>query len=93
MNRKELYQQIQTKKNMLCVGLGNARGAFILATARQGTCFIPIVYPMALLWQANGIASVQAVADVLSLGLAIPICLYMVKKIKNKQAEVQYDVQ
>jgi len=73
--------------NMLCSGLGNAKGAFILATARQGTCFIPIVYPMALLWHATGIASVQALADVLTLVLAIPIAISMTKKIKQAQAE------
>jgi len=32
--------------NMLCVGLGNAKGALLLSTARQGTCFIPILFPL-----------------------------------------------
>jgi len=59
--------------NMLCVAVGRAKGAFILAIARQGICFLPIVYPMALLGGAIGIASVQAVADVLTLLLAFPI--------------------
>ncbi len=69
--------------NMLCSGLGNAMGAFLLATARQGTCMLPILYPMAHLMGVTGICSVQAVADVLSLILAIPISLSMVKKIKT----------
>ena len=69
--------------NMLCAGLGNAWGALALSTSRQGTCMLPILFPMAALWGAYGIASVQAVADVLSLALAIPICLFMVKKIKK----------
>ena len=34
--------------NMLCAGLGDARGALLLSTARQGSCFIPIVHLMAL---------------------------------------------
>ena len=59
--------------NMFCAGLGNARGALLLSTSRQGTCFLPIVYPMAWLWGANGVAAVQAVADVLSLFLAVPL--------------------
>ena len=67
--------------NMFCVGLGNARGAFILATARQGSCFIPILFPMAYLWGAYGVASVQAAADVLTLALAIPIIISMLKKV------------
>ena len=28
--------------NMLCVSLGEAKGALLLSTARQGTCFIPL---------------------------------------------------
>ncbi len=69
--------------NMLCAGLGNAKGAFILATARQGTCFLPFLYPLAYLFGAYGIVSVQAIADVLSLALAIPIIIGMLKKIKT----------
>ena len=69
--------------NMLCVGLGNAKGAMLLATARQGTCFIPIVHLMASLLGAYGVASVQAAADVLSLALAFPLMLAMKKKIEN----------
>ena len=69
--------------NMLCTGLGNAKGAFLLATARQGTCFIPIVYPLAIFFAEYGIASVQAVADALTLIPAIPLAIYMNKKIRK----------
>ena len=68
--------------NMLCVGLGNARGALLLSTARQGSCFIPILYPLAFFFGAWGVVSVQAIADVLTLIPAIPICVAMTKKIK-----------
>ncbi len=71
--------------NMFCVGLGNAKGAFILATARQGSCFIPILYPMAYLWGAYGVASVQAVADVLTLVLAVPIIIGMLRKVSDAE--------
>ena len=69
--------------NMFCVGLGNAGGAMALSTARQGSCFIPILYPLAALFGAYGVAAVQAVADVLSLVLAAPINLAMLKKVKE----------
>ena len=72
--------------NMLCVGLGNARGALLLSTARQGSCFLPILYPLALLFGAYGIASVQAAADILTLALAIPIAVAMTKKIRQAKA-------
>ena len=69
--------------NMLCNGLGNAKGAFILATARQGSCFIPILYPLAWIFGSIGVASVQALADLLTLALAIPLARSMVKKIRE----------
>ncbi|MBD5163061.1 MAG: MATE family efflux transporter [Oscillibacter sp.] len=74
--------------NMFCAGLGSALGAVLLSTSRQGTCFLPIVYPMAYLWGANGVAAVQAAADVLTIALAVPIIRAMKRKIRQAaQAE------
>ena len=73
--------------NMFCVGLGNSAGAFLLATSRQGTCFIPILYPFAALWGANGMCAVQAAADVLTLLLAVPMIIYMLKKVRRAEEE------
>ncbi len=69
--------------NMFCVSLGNGGGALLLSTARQGTCFIPIVIPMGKIWGANGLAAVQAVADILSLFLAIPMAIRMTKRVNT----------
>ena len=73
--------------NMLCAGLGYARGALLLATARQGSCFFPIVFPMAGIWGENGVASVQAVADVLTLFLAVPIVRHVLKMVRKAMEE------
>ena len=73
--------------NMYCVGLGNAKGAFALATARQGTCFIPILFPLAWIFGAYGVGSVQALADVISVVLAIPILKGMNKKLEAAIAQ------
>ena len=67
--------------NMYCVGLGNARGALALSTARQGSCFLPILSPLAWLFGAWGVGCVQAVADVLTVALAIPILRSVNKKL------------
>jgi Na+-driven multidrug efflux pump len=72
--------------NMFCTGLGNAKGAFLLATARQGTCFIPILYPLAYFFGANGIAASQALADVLTLVLAVPLAVSTIRTVKQAQA-------
>ncbi len=73
--------------NMFCAGLGDARGALILSSSRQGTCFIPIVYPLAWLFGTVGVASVQAVADALSLVLAIPIVRKVMKRVKEAESQ------
>ena len=73
--------------NMYCAGLGNAKGALALSTARQGSCFIPILYLLAWLFGAIGVAIVQAVADVLTLVLAIPILMNMQKKVNAAEEE------
>ena len=74
--------------NMLCAGLGRAKGAFLLATARQGTCFIPVLYPLVYFFDAYGIVAVQAVADFLSLAIAVPIVIKVLRDVKNAKAEM-----
>ena len=55
--------------------------ALALSTARQGSCFLPILYPLAWIFDAWGVGSVQALADVLTLVLAIPILKNINKKL------------
>ena len=81
-----------TVVNMLCTALGNAVSAFILSTSRQGTCLVPVLFPLAHYFGAHGISAAQAVADVLSLVLAIPICVMILRKIKNALLEDQDSV-
>ncbi len=76
-----------TVVNMLCAGLGRAKDALILSTARQGTCFLPILYPLFWLLGAIGVACTQAIADLLSVALAIPILRSVQKDIDRAQEE------
>jgi len=78
--------------NMLCSSLGVGWGAVLLASARQGTCFLPVLYPLSRIFGATGIASVQAVADALTIFLAVPISRKIFKIIaaaEQKQLEEQ----
>jgi Na+-driven multidrug efflux pump len=79
--------------NMLCAGLGKAKGAFLLATARQGSCFIPILHLLVYFFDAYGVVMVQAIADVLSLALAIPIAITVTRLVHQKQKEKMLQVQ
>ncbi len=74
--------------NMFCAGLGKARYALLLSTARQGTCFLPILFPLAILFSGYGVASVQAVADLLTLLLALPIMRIMIRLVREQESKV-----
>ena len=76
--------------NMFCSGLGRAKGALLLSTARQGTCFLPIVWAMARFGGAYGVAAVQAVADVLTMFFAVPLICRLLRQIREvEQMSVQ----
>jgi len=79
--------------NMYCTGLGKAFFALILATARQGLCFLPILPILAHFWGGWGLASAQAAADVLSVLLALPILFSVRKKVKETEAAYQLEQQ
>ncbi len=70
--------------NMYCSGLGLARKALLLSTARQGSCFLPIVWPLSLWLGAYGVVIVQAVADVLTLALAVPVIVQVTRMVKER---------
>ena len=74
--------------NMFCAGLGFGRGALLLATSRQGTCFLPFAHLAAHIGGSDGVASIQAIADILSMFLAIPLIRYVMRKVK--EAETRY---
>lgn len=73
--------------NMFCAGLGYVKGALILSTSRQGSCFLPLVLPLSLLWGSTGVAAVQAVADVLTLALAVPIVRRVLRRVRQREEE------
>jgi len=75
--------------NMMCTGLGRATSAFLLSTARQGPCFMPILPLMVALFGVYGLASVQAAADLLSVFLAIPITVRLLRILRKKEQELQ----
>ena len=73
--------------NMLCAGLGKAKYALTLSTARQGTCFLPFVHLVTYAFGAYGVASIQAIADLLTLVIAIPILRKMIRIIHEAERE------
>lgn len=69
--------------NMLFAGCGKAGKAMITSISRQGICFLPAVFLLPMLWGVKGLAAVQAVADILSMLIAIPLAYSLVKEIEE----------
>lgn len=61
--------------NMFFAGIGKAKWALLMSTARQGYLFIPLVFILPPLFGTYGVASVQAAADLISLAISIPLML------------------
>jgi len=73
--------------NMLCAGIGRPIGTTLLGVSRQGICFFPILPLMVSLFGVWGIAAVQGAADMLSMALALPIALRVMKDVRVQEKE------
>ena len=72
--------------NMFYAGVGIAKYALLMSTARQGYCLIPVVLIVPALIGVDGMAASQAIADVVSLLVAVPLTVHAVRLLKAKQA-------
>lgn len=72
--------------NMFYSGIGRAKQALLMSTARQGYIFIPVAFILPALLKADGVAATQAVADVLTLAVALPLGIKAFK-IANSRPE------
>jgi Na+-driven multidrug efflux pump len=70
--------------NMLYAGLGKASGAAILSISRQGLCLIPAIVILPLFFEANGLAAAQFASDLLSMLIAVPLCIMILRDIKPR---------
>lgn len=74
-----------TVVNMFYAGIGKAKQALLMSTARQGYCFLPTVLVAPLVLGVNGVAAAQAIADCLSLAAAIPLGLGVHRIVKRQE--------
>jgi len=75
--------------NMFFAGIGKAKQAMLMSTARQGYCFIPVALIAPLIWKANGVAATQAIADLVSMFIAVPLTIQAFKLIAQRTVEVE----
>lgn len=74
--------------NMFYAGIGQAKNALLINLSRQGYCFFPALWIAPLLMDINGVAATQAIADILSIVVVLPLGLHALKLINtNMNAE------
>ncbi len=73
--------------NMMLQTIGKTFWASFLAMARQGIMFIPLILILPQILNLQGVLISQTFADVLSVGVAIPVSLRVLKQFKEKKIE------
>lgn len=77
-----------TVSSMLFQSIGKALPAFYSTLARQGLCFIPLVLFLPLFMGLEGLIVSQALADVLSLLVILPLLYVSLKSLRKESAEL-----
>lgn len=81
-----ILHALSSQVNMFFAGIGNAKLALLANFARQGYCFYPVLLIAPVIWGVNGVAATQALADLLSAVVIIPLFFYGQKIIRMAEA-------
>lgn len=73
--------------NMYYAGIGKAGLALVINISRQGYCFFPALLIAPMLLGINGVAATQAIADVLSMIVVVPLGIHALRMIDQKLNE------
>ncbi|MBD5444154.1 MAG: MATE family efflux transporter [Lachnospiraceae bacterium] len=68
--------------NMMLQSIGKGLKASIVASARQGLCFLPLIFILPHFFALTGVEMCQMVSDIMTLAISIPIGLSVIKEMK-----------
>jgi len=71
--------------NMAMQTMGQTLPATVLSMARSGICFIPVILTLPPLLGAPGVQMAQAAADVLSILIAVPLTVRMLRRLSREE--------
>lgn len=74
--------------NMMLQSIGKATKASIIAGARQGYFFIPLILILSKCFGLFGVQLTQAAADVCTLAVSIPLALSVLNEMKNDATKI-----
>lgn len=69
--------------NMMLQSIGKGLKASIVASARQGLCFVPLIFILPYFFGLTGVEICQAVSDVLTLMISVPIGFSVIREMKK----------
>ena len=69
--------------NMMLQTIGYSFMATLVSSARQGLFFIPLIFALPYFMGVRGVQICQMVADVLTFILALPVAIYVTKKLEQ----------
>lgn len=69
--------------NMMLQSIGKGLKASIVASARQGLCFVPLILILPHFFGLVGVEICQAVSDVLTLIISVPIGLSVIREMQE----------
>lgn len=73
--------------NMLLQACGQSFSASLVASCRQGICFIPMLYILPVFFDFTGIMIAQPVADVFTLIISMAFGLYFLKNLQGNEEQ------
>lgn len=82
-----VFHALSSLINMFYAGIGDAKFAMVMNLARQGYCFYPALLIAPMLWGINGVACTQAIADILSVIVIVPLGLHALRLIRQKEEQ------
>ncbi len=74
--------------NMMLQSVGKGLKASIVASARQGLCFIPLIFILPHYFGLLGVEICQAVSDVLTLAISVPIGMSVINEMKQQKNRI-----
>lgn len=74
--------------NMMLQSIGKALKASVIAGARQGYFFLPLILILPRLLGLTGVQMTQAAADVCTLAVSVPLTISVLKEMAQNQQEI-----
>lgn len=75
----------------LFLALGKARAGFLLGVCRQGTCFVPMILILPVIWGKYGIFFAQPAADILAAAVTGVMAVSLHKKLREESVKIVRD--